>query len=231
MGGRPLALDEAPDGRWPIHDRHDPRLNGCVDVNLESSAMTNALPVHRLHLNVDETADAPAVYVRAADLTVDRLEQSYARLPDTAGRQSYAYATATPGQGLDRHRVRTKAGPGGHARDVSGQARPGRQHTPWTPTPRHPPGCWSSPSSPGSSCSCCPSSPAPVRRHASRSRSRGLAEAPQTALSSPGGVTGQRGDTAGLGSRQAWSERRTSSDGRLSATRHPSAPATSAPPA
>ncbi|MFI0485686.1 putative glycolipid-binding domain-containing protein [Actinomadura sp. 9N215] len=92
LGGRPLALDKAPDGRWLVDDRHDPRLDGCVDVDLESSAMTNALPVHRLRLDVDETADAPAVYVRAADLTVDRLEQSYARLPDTTGRQCYGYA-------------------------------------------------------------------------------------------------------------------------------------------
>ncbi|TDD26320.1 hypothetical protein E1287_36500 [Actinomadura sp. KC06] len=97
LAGRPgeptgVTLEKTADGRWLVDGRHAPGLDGCVDVDLESSAMTNALPVHRLRLDVDEAADAPAAYVRAADLVVDRLEQSYTRLPDTAGRQCYAYA-------------------------------------------------------------------------------------------------------------------------------------------
>ncbi|TDB91517.1 hypothetical protein E1264_01640 [Actinomadura sp. KC216] len=98
LDGRPgepaeVTLEKAADGRWLVDGRHVPGVDGCVDVDLESSAVTNALPVHRLGLAVDEAADAPAVYVRAADLSIGRLEQTYTRLPDTAaGRRCYAYA-------------------------------------------------------------------------------------------------------------------------------------------
>jgi uncharacterized protein len=69
-----------------------PALRGCRDVDLESSSFTNALPVHRLRLEVGRAAEAPAVYVRALDLTVERLEQRYARIADEGSRERYEYA-------------------------------------------------------------------------------------------------------------------------------------------
>ena len=41
--------------------------------------MTNALPVHRLDLDVGAAAQAPAAYVRAINSDVVRLEQDYTR--------------------------------------------------------------------------------------------------------------------------------------------------------
>jgi hypothetical protein len=58
-------------------------------VDFESSALTNAFPVHRLELQVGEEADAPAAYVRALDLSVERLDQRYVRLDDDGSRQRY----------------------------------------------------------------------------------------------------------------------------------------------
>jgi hypothetical protein len=66
-------------------------LDGCLDVDLESSSLTNAFPVHRLGLEVGELAEAPAAYVRALDLSVERLEQRYLRLDDDGERQRYVY--------------------------------------------------------------------------------------------------------------------------------------------
>jgi hypothetical protein len=40
---------------------------------------------------VGQQADAPAAYVRASDLRVERLEQRYARLPDVGGHSRYDY--------------------------------------------------------------------------------------------------------------------------------------------
>jgi hypothetical protein len=72
-------------GRWSVDGVHRPELEGCLDVDLESSALTNTIPVHRLALPVGETASAPAAYVRAIDLAVSRLEQHYTRLPEDQG--------------------------------------------------------------------------------------------------------------------------------------------------
>ena len=78
-------------GTWRVDGKAAPRLSGCLDVDLEASACTNALPVRRLGLRPGERADAPAAYVRAPILRVERLEQSYARLAGDGERARYEY--------------------------------------------------------------------------------------------------------------------------------------------
>ena len=53
--------------------------------------MINALPIRRMALPVGGGDAAPAAYVRAANLTVDRLEQTYARVTDVATGPRYDY--------------------------------------------------------------------------------------------------------------------------------------------
>jgi hypothetical protein len=77
---------------WRVNGAAAPELDGCVDVDLEASAFTNALPVHRLGLAVGEEADAPAAYIRARDLSVAVLEQRYVRLPDDGDKARFHYA-------------------------------------------------------------------------------------------------------------------------------------------
>ena len=90
-GPHEVELDCDGRGGWRVNGLHRPDLDGCLDVDLESSALTNAFPVHRLRLEVGEEAEAPAAYVRALDLSVERLEQQYLRLADASGRQRYRY--------------------------------------------------------------------------------------------------------------------------------------------
>ena len=80
LGERELVLVHDAAGRWRIDGVLAPALDGCLDVDLEASACTNMLPVRRADLPVLATMDAPAVYVRAPDLAVERLEQTYLRL-------------------------------------------------------------------------------------------------------------------------------------------------------
>jgi len=91
-GANEVRLDGDGAGGWRVDGRPAPQLVGCLDVDLEASAFTNALPVHRLGMGVGQRADAPAAYVRALDLRVERLEQSYARLQDDGGHTRYDYA-------------------------------------------------------------------------------------------------------------------------------------------
>lgn len=80
-GPAAIRLERAPEG-WRVDGRPLPELADCADVDLEASALTNAFPVHRLRLEVGASADAPAAYVRAPTLEVERLSQRYARLGD-----------------------------------------------------------------------------------------------------------------------------------------------------
>jgi uncharacterized protein len=77
---RAIALTRAGD-TWLIDGVTRPDLSECPDVDLESSAVTNSLPVARLGLAVGETARALAAWVRV-DLTVERLDQTYTRLDE-----------------------------------------------------------------------------------------------------------------------------------------------------
>lgn len=81
-GDHEVLLETDGSGRWLVDGAARPDLDGCLDVDLESSACTNTIPVHRLGLRAGEGAVAPAVYVRAADLAVERLEQRYDRADD-----------------------------------------------------------------------------------------------------------------------------------------------------
>jgi hypothetical protein len=86
---RRLVSDGA--GRWEVDGVRAAELDGLLDVDLESSACTNAMPVHRLDLQVGASAEAPAVYVRALDLRVERLEQHYERLDDVGRNLTFHY--------------------------------------------------------------------------------------------------------------------------------------------
>jgi uncharacterized protein len=88
------ALEVSTDGAgsWRVGGRPAPHLEGCLDIDLESSVLTNAFPAHRLGLAPGQGADAPAAYVRVEDLRVERLEQRYVRLEsETLGRR-FGYA-------------------------------------------------------------------------------------------------------------------------------------------
>src|SRR5512132_357818 len=64
-GEREVWLEGDGSGGWLVDGVVAAQLAGCLDVDLEASAFTNALPVRRLDLGVGERADAPAAYVRA----------------------------------------------------------------------------------------------------------------------------------------------------------------------
>jgi uncharacterized protein len=86
-----VRLEADGSGGWRVDGEAAPQVDGCPDIDLEASALTNAFPVNRLGLEVGQRAAAPAAYVRAPGLNVERLDQSYARLPDKGLRARYDY--------------------------------------------------------------------------------------------------------------------------------------------
>jgi hypothetical protein len=91
-GEHALELTTDGAGSWRVGSRPAPHLDGCFDIDLESSALTNAFPAHRLGLAPGQGADAPAAYVRAEDLRVERLEQRYVRLENENPGRRFEYA-------------------------------------------------------------------------------------------------------------------------------------------
>jgi uncharacterized protein len=80
---RLTLLEHDGDGEWLVDGRSAPRLDGCLDVDLEASALTNAFPVRRLlAAGISSREAAPAAYVRVHAVEVDRLDQLYERRPD-----------------------------------------------------------------------------------------------------------------------------------------------------
>jgi uncharacterized protein len=55
LGVRSTVLEADGHGQWKVDGEAAPQLDGCLDVDLEASAFTNALPVHRL-LHFEYTA-------------------------------------------------------------------------------------------------------------------------------------------------------------------------------
>jgi hypothetical protein len=86
-GEHETHLEADGNGAWRVDGTPAPHLDGCLDVDLEASAFTNAFPIHRLDLTTGAEAQAPAAYARVRDARVERLEQSYRRLDETR----YAY--------------------------------------------------------------------------------------------------------------------------------------------
>jgi hypothetical protein len=92
-GLREVRLEADGAGRWRVDGAPAPHLDGCLDVDLEASAFTNAFPVRRLALAVGARSEAPAAYVRSPSLAVERLEQSYLRLDDDDDGPRFDYAS------------------------------------------------------------------------------------------------------------------------------------------
>jgi hypothetical protein len=86
-----LELEADGEGSWAIDGQEDPELHGCLDVDLEASVVTNTIPVHRLALAVGGQGQSAAAYIRSNGLAVERLDQTYRRLPDAAGKMIFDY--------------------------------------------------------------------------------------------------------------------------------------------
>ena len=64
VDGRALHMTSDGDGKWQNADgRHDPRFDGCIDIDLAATPFTNTLPIRRAGLQTSETQDFRMLYV------------------------------------------------------------------------------------------------------------------------------------------------------------------------
>ena len=77
------------DGHWmDAYEKPMPELEGCLDVDIQWSPLTNTLPVNRLPLAAGEEQELKVAYIALPQLTVQPVAQRYERLADNLVRYS-----------------------------------------------------------------------------------------------------------------------------------------------
>lgn len=83
-----VIRDEA--GLWRLNLDLIPEVEGCVDIDLNFSPSTNTLPIRRFELEVGQSVQVRAAWLRFPSFRLEPLEQSYTRI----GANLYRYESA-----------------------------------------------------------------------------------------------------------------------------------------
>ena len=92
VGDDVVAIEIEVDGDvWYLNGEEIPEVEGCEDVDLNFSPVTNLLPLKRLNLKVGEGQEVRAAWLRFPSFTLEPLEQIYERV----GEMQYKYRSKT----------------------------------------------------------------------------------------------------------------------------------------
>ena len=93
-----LALVADESRRWTVDGVHRPDLDGCIDVDVAATPLTNTVPIRRLDgLGVGQPVTSPVAWVDVPGLGVTQVEQTYERLPDRDGLAAWRYSDPNHG--------------------------------------------------------------------------------------------------------------------------------------
>ena len=84
-GQADLMLAADGDGHWQASGTARPDLDGCIDLDIDCTPLTNTLPIRRLDWSAGQAHDLDVVYVSVPDLSVSRARQRYTLLVPGAG--------------------------------------------------------------------------------------------------------------------------------------------------
>lgn len=80
---RSLSLQADGHGRWhSAQGDHLSHLDGCIDIDIWPTPLTNSLPIWRSHLKVGQRQEFRMAWVSAPGLSVVAKAQAYTRLED-----------------------------------------------------------------------------------------------------------------------------------------------------
>lgn len=79
--GREVLVSE--EGSWYLDDDEIEAVEGCIDIDLNFSPITNLLPVRRLDLKVGESKEVSAAWLRFPSFQFERIDQTYTRIDET----------------------------------------------------------------------------------------------------------------------------------------------------
>jgi uncharacterized protein len=78
-------------GVWRSSEEELPTLGQCSDIDLAVTPATNTLPIRRLNLELGQSREVTAAWLKFPDLTLEILPQRYTRLAP----QRYRYQSGT----------------------------------------------------------------------------------------------------------------------------------------
>jgi hypothetical protein len=83
VGEREIEVEcSVESGRWRLNGGECPRVEGCIDLDLNFSPVTNLLPIRRLKLAVGQEAAVRAAWLRFPSFELEPLDQVYRRLEE-----------------------------------------------------------------------------------------------------------------------------------------------------
>jgi len=92
VGDEPIEVEilVTPDRRWYLGGVACDAVEGCVDVDLNFSPVTNLLPIRRCEPRVGDVLGVTAAWLRFPSFALEPLEQTYTR----RGERAYTYSSA-----------------------------------------------------------------------------------------------------------------------------------------
>lgn len=81
-----LTVDEY--HHWRLNGKPESVVDGCVDLDLNFSPVTNLLPIRRLNLGIGDEAEVKAAWLRFPSFELEPLVQVYTRLDEFRYRYS-----------------------------------------------------------------------------------------------------------------------------------------------
>jgi uncharacterized protein len=80
VGEEVIAIEiESEDGVWYLNGEEIGEVEGCTDIDLNFSPVTNLLPIKRLNLEVGGAETVRAAWLRFPSFSLESLEQVYTR--------------------------------------------------------------------------------------------------------------------------------------------------------
>jgi uncharacterized protein len=97
-GERTLRLTADEHRRWYVDGEPRKSLDGCLDVDIAATPLTNTFPIRRLEdLRTGDSVTCPVAWIDVPALGVTRVEQTYRRLGPVDVGQAWEYGDPTHG--------------------------------------------------------------------------------------------------------------------------------------
>jgi uncharacterized protein len=101
-----VRIRRSSDGTWTLNGAPCASVTGCIDLDLSFTPATNLLPLRRLNLAVNQSAEVRSAWLEWPEAKLTRLVQRYARRSVT----EYDYEADLPDTAKFRGRLRVESG-------------------------------------------------------------------------------------------------------------------------